>query len=122
MSPRKTNNQRSNWGDIVFANIRLTEENKHEFEQWASSLGDGAQPEIDNFIVSGWKTSAKWDDNNDCFIVSATNENDKDRNYKICVSSRSDVRIEADLLNIYKVEILYRGVKLPTEGVKQNWG
>lgn len=122
MSARKTNNRQSSWGDITFASIRLSEENKHEFEVWATSIGDGAQQEIDQFVISGWKTSTKWDDNNDCFIVSATNENDKDRNYKICVSSRSDISIEAALLNIYKVEVLYRGLKLPTEGVKQNWG
>lgn len=122
MSPRKTQNKRSNWSNIEFANIRLTEENKHEFESWANALGDGAFPEIDVMICEGWKTSIKWDDTNDCFIVSSTMEDENNRNYQICVSSRSDVSLEAYLLNVYKIQVLYKNQKLPTEAVKQNWG
>lgn len=120
--PAKNKASSNNWGNTQFAQIRLSEQNKVEFNEWRSKAKFDAALEIGVFIANGWKSSITWDDGNKCYIVASTCKNDRDVNHDICVTSRSDDFAEALLLNVYKVTQLYRGKKLPLESGDANWG
>lgn len=105
-----------------FAAIRLDAAEKKKFLAWkAENVSDGDVYYVE-LVRSGWKGSQSYDAENDCFIWSMTQRNERDINYDICVSSRSDNMYEAMLLGIYKLLILYPNQKLPTEAARDNWG
>lgn len=105
-----------------FAVISLDSEGKELAKQWLAAN----HKDLDTFFVDlvrdGWKTSLRWDSENDCFIASATCVDDDNRNYDVCVTSRSDNMYEAVLINYYKIYILFDNKKLPVESAKANWG
>lgn len=105
-----------------FAAVKITAELKPEYDIWLEVNGKDA----DNLIAisqgDGWKMSSRWDNENDCYINSLTMIDEDDKNYDVCVVSRSDNFFEAYMLNHYKIYVLYDKKKLPTEREKENWG
>lgn len=118
--PGKKN--KGQFGSTMFCAISLDTPGKEAAKSW---LAKNAK-DIDNFatimVRDGWKTSFSWDDYNDCFISSATMRDEGHKNYDICVTSRSDNMWDAMLLNYYKIYVLFKEQKLPTEKQKDNWG
>jgi hypothetical protein len=122
MAKAKAQRNNNGFGDIKFAAIKLETEGKDEFANWYKST-DNAKPEdIGELLVMGWKCSVTWDGNNDCFIASYTQRDEDDRNYNVCVTSRSDDITEALFLGVFKIAVMFADKKIPTEQVKDNWG
>lgn len=118
----KKTSGKSSWREIEFSSAVLTEDDEDGFTQFCASIGDGWHNEVETMVASGWKMSLKWDGENDCFIASFTNELERDRNYNICCTSRSDNAAEAMLMGLYKISHKYAGQRLPTRTAKNNWG
>ncbi len=106
----------------TFANVRLSEQQKGDFQEWVDkNAKDFLQFQTD-LLVEGWKLSIKADLQNACFMVSHTCGAEKHQNYNICLTSRSEDWEEALWMNIYKIRVLFANEKLPTETLKNNWG
>lgn len=105
-----------------FCTIALDTEEKAILKEWLQSNSKDLDTYFHTMVTDGWKTSITWDDNNDCFIASATQRFDDDKNHNVCVTSRSDNMYEAILITFYKIYVLFKDKKLPIEPNKQNWG
>jgi hypothetical protein len=105
-----------------FAAITLSKDEKAVAKSWVDMHIADCETYWVNLGVNGWKQSSTYDSENDCWIVSMTQRDETHMNYDVCVTSRADNPIEALMLTIYKVEVLYCGVKLPTERETENWG
>lgn len=120
--PRKNSQTDMSWQNTKFAQITLNNDEKDAFDVWRNVKGFDSALEIGVLISEGWKSSVTWDDSNKCFIVAATCKDERNVNANICVSSRSDDFVEALLLNVYKVKVLFKGKAIPTERAANNWG
>lgn len=114
--------QNSLWDKIEFANIRLTADQKNAFHVWWDAVKGEWFDDLLNLVGTGWKLSGTYDTNNETFIASLTCRNDRDKNFGICVSSRSDDLLEAMALSIFKITVLYKDQKIPTEISDDSWG
>lgn len=122
MAPTKKPTKQHFGNEITFVTIRLDKEQAAAFGVWQNTKSVDFELELADFMSKGWKTSITWDGNNDCYIVSSTCKDDRNVNLNTCVTSRSTSWYEAMLLNVYKVVILYKNGKLPTETTENNWG
>lgn len=107
---------------VDFAAVKLRAEDKEAFEAYRLELDKHDVDPLLELLADGWKISHNLDAENDCFIVSATQKGDNHRNKGICVVSRSDNPYEAVLMNFYKINVMYKGERLPTENTSDNWG
>ena len=116
--------RQNNWSgsDIRFAQIRLDEEMKPAFLSWAAENENAIFGLLTDMAADGWKGSFSEDLTNACYIASHTQQDEDDKNYHICVTSRAETIQEALMLNAYKITVLYRKQPIPTEPVRQNWG
>jgi len=112
----------SNYGDFKFCSVTLTADDKDNYEAWAEKNGQNLLEILANCSVEGWKTSVTWDSENECFIGSLTCRSEGHKNENVVVVSRSDNLLEALALTLYKITDLYKGKKLPTDKLKNNWG
>lgn len=115
-------NNGTTFGNFKFAAVKLTDKDKADFDAWATKEADHALQLLAELTLESWKTSFSWDDANDCFIASSTCRAEKHKNEGVVVTSRSDMLLEALAMNYYKIEVLHKGKKLPTEVIKENWG
>jgi hypothetical protein len=122
MASAKKTSTYSNDNFKGFAQVKLDAESGRAFGNWVESLESHQIDEIQAFIVEGWKTSITWNDNNQAFIASSTCQDDRNVNHGICVTSYSDSVLEAFLMNVYKVNVMFHKQKLPTEGTGSRWG
>lgn len=122
MATRGKSRSNSSGFSTKFSTIALDSEQKEILKGWLKANSADLDEYFHHMVKDGWKTSVTWDDTNDCFIASATQRFDDDKNYDTCVTSRSDNLYEAILITYYKIFILFDGKKLPTEPTKQNWG
>lgn len=122
MPARVKQNSKMDFNNTQFAMVRLSEADRTEFHSWWNAKGFDGGLEISTFIANGWKTSLTWDDANKCFICASTCKDERSVNANVCVTSRSDDYTEALLLNVYKVNVMYKNAPLPTERGKDNWG
>lgn len=105
-----------------FCAISLDSPGKEAARKWLEKNGKDLDTLAVQMVRDGWKASFSWDDYNDCFIASATMREEGDKNYDVCITSRSDNMWDAMLLNYYKIYILFNNQALPTERPKDNWG
>lgn len=105
-----------------FAAVKLQPEDKAAFDAWLEHNGADFMNYWEIMCGDGWKPSQRWDNENDCYICSATQVDEDDKNHNICVVSRSSNLGEAFLMNYYKIYELFDGKKLPTEAPSQTWG
>jgi len=105
-----------------FAAIRLDAADKKAFTKWRDENAADGDVYYTELIRAGWKGTTRYDDENDCFVWSLTQQNERDPNHDVCVTSRSDNMYEAMMLGIYKITVMYDGKKLPTEVERDNWG
>jgi hypothetical protein len=111
-----------NAGTVKFCAISLDTEGKAKARLWLDKHGKDLDTFAVQMVRDGWKSTFSWDDYNDCFIASATCKDERDANFDICCTSRSDNMWDAMLLNYYKIYVLYKDTILPTEREKSNWG
>lgn len=112
----------SNFGDFKFCSVTLTADDKIAYDTWAEKHGNDLLSVLAQCTVEGWKTSLTWDGENECFIGSLTCRSEGHKNENVVVVSRSDDMLEALAITLYKITELYRGKKLPTDKIKNNWG
>lgn len=118
----KKQQQTNAFGSTKFAAISLSDEEKRQFKGWWTENENDMNEYINIALREQWKSSSSYDDTNDCFIVSFTMRDPDDKNYDICVTSRSDNLWEAYGLSVWKIYVLFKEQKLPTEARKNNWG
>jgi hypothetical protein len=114
--------KRTKYG-VDFVPLRLTMDQKAAFQKWAkdnvADLGDY----MVNLVGSGYKLSMNLDTNNDCYIVAITGTEENKLNRGLCITSRSDDLIEAVMMTVYKVVVLYDNGEWETpDDVSQDWG
>lgn len=110
------------FGDFRFCSVTLTPEDKSGYETWAAKHGADLLTVLAQCSMEGWKTSVTWDSENECFIGSLTCRSEGHKNENVVVVSRSDDLLEALALSLYKITDMYKGKKLPTDKIKNNWG
>lgn len=120
--PAKSRRAMFNNSDIKFAYVRLGEEEREAFIEWRKLHEEQIWTFLHQLAENGWKASFGEDMANACYIASHTCNNEDDRNYKVCVSSRSDDISEALLMNVFKIGVMYDGKKLPTDNPGNSWG
>lgn len=119
---RKKSNRTSNQFSTKFAAVSLDKANKERFHVWFETNSSDVETYLHNLATEGWKTSFSWDQENDCFLASATMRDEDHVNYDICVTSRSGNLVEALMLNVFKIDVMHEGAKLPTEAPRNSWG
>lgn len=122
MPAKYAKNDKTAWAETKFAQVTLTADQKDEFHRWWNQKAFDVPLEISTMIANGWKAGLTWDDANKCFIASATCKDERSVNANVCVTSRSDDYTEALLLNVYKVNVLFKNQPLPTERGGNTWG
>jgi len=87
-----------------FAQVNVGDVEKHHFEIWLSSIGDGWWPILQDELAAGLKLSLVWDGANDCFIASLTGRPDLEgmHSWTACLSARAGEMTTALALLTYK--------------------
>jgi hypothetical protein len=93
--------QGSRYG-VDFVALRVSEEQKVAFQQWASDNEDDLPELLVNFVGDNYKVSLNLDARNDCYIASATGTDDNRINRAKCMTARSKNLMEALFLLLYK--------------------
>lgn len=117
----KSKKLQNSWSSVAFVNVSLDAKQRKEFKTWYETSQADAEILLHDFITGGWKMSVRWDDENDCFIAAHTCHDEASDNHNSCITSRSDVLVEAMLLNYFKVAIICRG-DLTEAKQPDNWG
>jgi hypothetical protein len=123
--PAKKQQQQSNgnnWQKIEFVNINLSKAEKTQFKSWFTENEAELPRLLSVFIAAGYKTSLKWDNENDCFIATATCVDESLENSGKALSSRSDNWLEALALNYFKTDVLSEKGVWESSGRGNSWG
>lgn len=120
--PKKQAKSNQNWKQIEFVNIQLDIKQKKEFRSWYETMAAEAETLLDNHIKSGYKISIRYDEENETFISSSTCVDEGLSNHDKCLTSRSDVLVEALLLNIYKTDVVCKDGVWEADTSSQKWG
>jgi len=108
---------------VDFVPMRLSLDQKAGFEAWAkdniSDLGDY----LTHLVSSSYKLSLNLDPNNDCYIVAITGTDENKLNRGLCITSRSDDLLEAIMMTVYKIVVIYdNGEWDRPDNMGQDWG
>lgn len=120
--PRKARDRSFQKFSVVFAQIHLTAADKPDFEMWMKEQGSEIFSMLIDLASGGWKCSFGEDYQNECYIVSHTQQIEDDPNYNTCCTSRSEDLTEALMLNCYKILRMFPNKRLPTEQTTRKWG
>lgn len=107
---------------VTFVQIKLTGEHIDGFSKWMERKEPEIALDVASFMSNGHKTSITWDNDNKCWIVSATCKEEGSKNYNHCLSSRSNEWWEALCMNVYKNDILCDGGSWADKQQNSNWG
>lgn len=110
------------WAETTFVDIRLDNKAKTHFNQWMEQGNDEISLLLATFVSNDHKLSLSWDDQNVCFVASATCKDEQSPNHNCCISSRSQDWFEAIALTLYKASVLLG--ETPWTDVKndRSWG
>lgn len=108
--------------DMTFVNCTLTSPQKKEFEALYTTDAGELHREFALVIGTGHKVSATWDDENQCYIVSAMGKAEDHRNYGKCLTARSDDLYEAMALLAYKHHHLFKDGTWAVDTKAKQWG
>lgn len=90
----------------VFVDVRLAQQDKVQFEQFMQQGDDELGLLLAEFVSNGNKFSLTWDNDNSCFIASATCRDEGSVNLNHCISSRSQDWFEAVMLTVFKATVM----------------
>lgn len=111
-----------NFAEISFLNIKITGKHKDDFNTWMSRKDAEISLDVAAFMSNGHKTSITWDDNNKCFIVSATCKESSSPNVDCCITSRSAEWWEAMCMNVYKNDVMCNKGSWRDQQEDTDWG
>lgn len=112
----------TDWSEIEFVTINLTEEQAKEFSVWAKKPPTPLGDMIGQVMVTGYKVSIGWDNSNQCFIATFTGRKEQKHNPARSLSSRSDDWYESLAINCYKHFVLSSAARWEGGKDKKNWG
>jgi len=107
---------------VTFVQIKLDKGTADEFTEWFKRKPEQVALDIAAFISNGHKIGITWDNNNTCWIVSATCKEESSDNYNCCLSSRSDDWYEALAMTVFKNDVICKMGKWSDEQQSANWG
>jgi hypothetical protein len=87
---------------VDFVNLRLTDEDKKEFSEWAYEHSSDVLTYLEQLIGSGYKLSLNEDEENHCFIAAVTGGQDNRDNKNKCLISRAPDLLEVLQIALYK--------------------
>lgn len=114
-------NNNNNW-KVDFVNINLSKAEKTQFKAWYAENQSELPRLLSVFIAAGYKTSIKWDNENECFIATATCIDESLENSGKALSSRSDDWVEALALNLFKTDVISDKGVWEASGKGNSWG
>lgn len=92
--------------DVIFVEIRLTEDDKKAVEKWANEGSYDAADFVGAMNYNNYKVSSSYDQVHDCFIVSLTGKPDQKDNPGKCLVSRGKTWDDAVCVAAYKHIVL----------------
>lgn len=107
---------------VNFVQIRLAGAQIDGFTKWMERKESEIALDVAAFMSNGHKTSITWDNENKCWIVSATCKEENSKNYNYCLSSRSGEWWEALCMNVYKNDVICNGGSWSAKQENNNWG
>ena len=117
-----TKNGSGKYSNGVFAQVRLTAEEKKYFAEWL----DAESPELDEMVTllaqDNYRISGKWESDSDCFMMTLTKQDAKHTNADLIIVSRHKTIYQAYALGFFKVYVLYRDKRLPETPQTEDWG
>lgn len=122
MAKKTKSELNNNFGGVTFVNYSLTADEIKKAKAWITANQADVETLLDTHIKAGYKTSIRYDQENECFIFSSTGTDDTGVNNKKCISSRSDVLVEAMMLQLFKVDILFNGGEWEGANDRMKWG
>lgn len=107
---------------VTFVQLKLNEETAGEFTKWMERKEPEIALDVASFMSNGHKTSITWDNENKCWIVSATCKEESSKNYNHCLSSRSSEWWEALCMNVFKNDVICKKGSWSDKQANANWG
>lgn len=122
--PRKftKQNKTSSFGDYEFYSYNLSTDEKKKFAGWVETVTDDWVLIVGTFIASGFKMSCSFSDQDNCFIASATCQDEGSPNHKKILTSRHPEWSMALLLNVFKHQEIFRSGAWPQKNESSEWG
>jgi hypothetical protein len=116
-------NGKPQWtNDAKFAQCDLMAADKPAFTNWLAGVKQDFPTLLGVVCNDGYRVGVKTDFNNNCYLVSFTQQDTKHLNNGIILTSRSDDIEEAFFLCMYKAYVMYEGQRLPTQSERPFWG
>lgn len=112
----------SGGNDYAFVEVRISQNDKARFGQWAQENANDAVDLLSTLVNSGYKVSLSWSDYNDCYTASFTGTEENGPNYKLVMTSRSDDVWEALMIGLFKHYVMFGGDAWPTDKQTVDWG
>ena len=112
----------NSWSEVKFVVIRLNGKHKDGFREYMQRPAEQVALDVASFMSNGHKTSITWDDNNACWIVSATCKEEASKNHSCCISSRSSEWYEALVMNVYKNDVICNKGAWMDQQEENDWG
>jgi hypothetical protein len=110
------------WGQTKFISMRIGGKHKDGFNDFMSRKDTEIALDIAEFMSQGHKISITWDNNNLCWIVSATCKIEGNVNYDCCMTSRSSEWYEALCMNVYKHKVMCASGSWEAQQETSDWG
>lgn len=108
--------------NTTFVEVRLGNAEKNHFHQWMEQDQETLGIELGTFISNDHKLSVSWDDQNVCFVASATCRDESSVNHNCCITSRSQDWFEAIMLTLYKATVLLGDKAWQSQSSDRSWG
>lgn len=118
---RRSPSQKNSF-DVTFVDVRLSAQDKEQFTSYMLQEADELNLNLADFIADDHKFSVTWDDENKCFIASATCRDEGSINHNCCISSRSQEWYEAMQLTVFKATVLLGGKAWTDAKTDKSWG
>lgn len=107
---------------VGFADVRLSHDQKEAFVTWLDAEKRTFPSALEAVLSAGYRVTLAMDFENACIKCVWTQQDPKDVNHDLVLTSRSDEWEEAFWMNVYKVYVLYDGQRLPTQSDDRSWG
>lgn len=119
---RKSPDYTDNYSPPQFINLKLDVKEKRAFDEWVEANEADFPIYLDDAAFQGWKISARFDRNNNCYMASVTLYAPNTANHNCCVTSRAENVLTAMWMCIYKVLVLYADANLKSLGREETFG
>lgn len=105
-----------------FINTNLTPGEREHFTMWCDEMQDDMVELLVKVLLDGYKISARFDNENECWIVSLTGTDQAVFNDKCSLTSRHSTFEQAVLLTIYKNSVIAQNGKWRVDNAAGEWG